>query len=369
MPIRRLYFHIPFCHRICPYCAFYKHLPGATGVGRVVDALLAELRHAHSVFAIEPESIYFGGGTPSFLARSPTQRLLDGIRSILSLDALREWTLEANPRTFHRDKAALWKDAGVNRISLGVQSWTPRHLTALGRDHEPGDARIALENLRSAGHDNVGIDLMFSLPGQTLRDWHHDLACTTALRPEHISCYNLTIEEDTEFFRRRLRGEFPEDEHRNARLFRWSRRFLESAGYRHYETSNYCLPGRESLHNRAYWNGEDYLGLGPGAVSTVKGKRWRNLPDTGRYCQETLRDPRTLYTEIETLSPADLHNERVALLLRTAEGLPAALLHPQTQSRAEWLSEQGLLQLENSRYRLRGRACALVDPVAAELFI
>ncbi|HUF64114.1 MAG TPA: radical SAM family heme chaperone HemW [Verrucomicrobiales bacterium] len=369
MPIRRLYFHIPFCHRICPYCAFYKHLPGATAAGRVVEALLAELRHANSTFAIDPESIYFGGGTPSFLARGPTQRLLEGIRSILTLDSLKEWTLEANPRTFHRNKAALWKDAGINRVSLGVQSWTPRHLATLGRDHDPGDARIAFENLRSAGHDNVGIDLMFSLPGQTLHDWHHDLAATAALQPEHISCYNLTIEEDTEFFRRRLRGEFPENEHRNARLFRWSRRFLVSAGYRHYETSNYCLPGRESLHNRAYWTGEDFLGLGPGAVSTINGKRWRNLPDTERYCQESLLDPRSLHMEVETLSATDRHNERVALLLRTAEGLPAALLEPQARSRADWLAKQGLLQLLDGCYSLQGRARALVDPVAAELFV
>jgi oxygen-independent coproporphyrinogen-3 oxidase len=359
-----LYVHIPFCHHICPYCGFYKHKPGALANADFVEAILAEAEKRTPSEATPVQTVYFGGGTPSLLSKTHLRTLCEGLAARFNLTALREWTLEANPATFDLEKATLMRDLGVTRISLGVQSFHPDTLSTLGRDHSPADAIEAFETLRAAGFENISVDLMFSIPGQTAETWASDLEQAIALQPHHISAYNLTYEEDTEFLTRHQSGELDANEDRDADLFYHAIDFLESHGFHHYEISNYALPGFESQHNRAYWTGADYLGLGPGAVSTLRGERSKTLADTAAYVRAALSGLDTR-TEIEALSPEDLRIERIALQLRTREGISTSLLS--SLNPLESLIQQGLITQSDGQIRLTREGKALADPIAAAL--
>lgn len=361
-----LYLHIPFCHRVCPYCSFYKHTPGATPVGAVVDALVAEARHRLPACAAPPRTLYLGGGTPSMLSPGHLRRLFDGLHGLMDFSALDEVTLEANPATFDLGKARLFAACGVTRVSLGIQSFAPHVLAVLGREHSPAQARESVGILRAAEIREVNIDLMFSIPGQREDDWRETLAETLALAPDHVSAYNLTYEEDTAFFEALRRGDVRPNEDDDAVLFELADRVLTEAGFAHYETSNYARPGRESSHNRGYWRGEDYLGLGPSAVSTLGGSRHSNVADTARYVG-MVRALGQAVTESEVLAPESLRIERIALGLRTAEGIPLAWLDPPGLVRAEQLAAAGLARVADGRLVLVGTGRALVDPVAADL--
>ncbi|MCB1064899.1 MAG: coproporphyrinogen III oxidase family protein, partial [Verrucomicrobiae bacterium] len=287
------------------------------------------------------------------------------------LSDVSEWTLEANPATFDLRKATLLRDLGTTRISLGVQSWQPSTLTTLGRDHSPADAEAAYEILREAGFSDVGIDLMFSVPGQTLEDWWADLAKVVSLQPEHISAYNLTYEEDTEFLKRHEAGELDTDEDRDSSLFELGIDHLEAEGYRHYEISNYARAGHESQHNQAYWSGADYLGIGPGAVSTVNGHRWKSLPDTAAWVSR-VHSGDTIDVESEVIGPVERRIEGIALQLRTAIGLSESIVldspEPDLPDRVESLIEEGYLErTANECLRLTRAGKALADPIAAQL--
>ena len=367
--VQHLYVHIPFCHRVCPYCSFYKHTPGATDISRFIDALFAELDYQRARIPLDLRTVYFGGGTPSMLSPTHTATLLDGLHDRLGLGALEEWTIEANPRTFDTAKAARWRDAGVTRVSLGVQSWNPRHLATLGRDHSPAQAEAAHASLREAGIPLVNIDHMFALPGQTMAEWQEDLERTLALAPEHIATYNLTYEEDTEFMQRFSRGEFTQDADEDAGYFQLSHDLLGAAGYDHYETSNFAARGaddKRSRHNRGYWLGHDYLGIGPGAVSTVHGKRWTGLADTARYTECALRFGLTA-TEHEDIGDEAWLTERIALELRTSDGLRRTFLDDRAIAVAEDLARDGLLEFCPDHIRLSDRGRLVADAVAAAL--
>lgn len=358
-----LYLHIPFCHHICPYCGFYKHTPGKLANRAFVDALLEEARRlAPEGFA--PLTVYFGGGTPSLLSPPLLSRLMTGLAECLDLSKVEEWTIEANPATFDREKASLIRELGADRISLGVQSFQVDTLATLGRDHSPAEAMAAYEVLREAGFAKIGIDLMFSIPGQSLVSWQADLDQAIRLQPEHLSAYNLTYEEDTEFLRKHRRGELDADEDRDASLFYEAIDRLEAAGYRHYEISNYARPGCESRHNRAYWSGADYLGLGPGAVSTLSGQRWKTLPDTAAYVRtiQAGLDPRV---DIEWLSEEDRRLEAVGMLLRTSAGVPLELVGDSASLEA--LLDQGWIERRGDRLVLSREGKALADPIAGML--
>src|SRR3954467_8218806 len=200
--LRHVYVHIPFCARICPYCAFYKTLADSSQTRRFCEALLRETQDLARRFLVRPETIFLGGGTPTALNTELLEFLLDGFRGRLDLSRLREWTVEANPGSVSPRKAQLLKSVGVNRLSLGVQSWNDELLKLLGREHNAAQAETSFHELRNAGFSNISVDLMFGLPGQTLAQWEADLTRTIALRPDHISTYCLTYEEDTEFFLR-----------------------------------------------------------------------------------------------------------------------------------------------------------------------
>jgi oxygen-independent coproporphyrinogen-3 oxidase len=361
--VRHLYVHIPFCARICPYCAFYKERGDPAQTERFCAAVLRELEMLADNFEIKAETIFFGGGTPTALSTAQLEYLLGGFRERLDLSTLAEWTIEANPGSVSPRKAALLRRLGVTRISLGVQSWDDELLQVLGREHDAAQAETSFHILRDAGLRNVNIDLMFGLPGQSLGQWEATLERTVALSPEHISAYCLTFEEDTEFFLRQKRGEYHVDMEKDALFFETTMRVLDAAGYRQYEISNYARPGFESTHNRGYWAGDDYLGLGPSAFSTVGEKRWQNVADyrvySDRICSET-----SAVVATEQLAPAMKRAEQIALSLRTRWGVPGEWLAPWPRECAEFI-ELGLLEKREDRFLLTTKGTLLADSVAA----
>jgi putative oxygen-independent coproporphyrinogen III oxidase len=365
--VRHIYVHIPFCARICPYCAFYKDLLDRSQTSRFCEALLRELvgrdRRARRLLA---STIYFGGGTPTALNIAQLELLLRGFHESLELSQLVEWTIEANPGSVSARKAALLKKFGVNRISLGVQSWDDELLNLLGREHNAHQAEESFRILRDAGFINISVDLMFGLPGQSIDQWRATLEKTIALQPKHISTYCLTYEEDTEFFLRHARGEFRQDADADAEFFEMTMAMLENAGYDHYEISNYARPGFESVHNRAYWLGKDYLGIGPSAVSTIGMQRWQNVCDYRAYIDRVLSGESTRGMT-EDLTHEMKRTERIALGLRTRDGISVSGLKDFAQKTDELITLK-LLRKSDDNFVLTEKGKALADSIA-EAFV
>ncbi len=293
-------------------------------------------------------------------------RLFTALHASLDFSQLDEVTLEANPATFDLAKARLFRELGVTRVSLGIQSFTPHVLATLGREHSVAQASEAVHLLRQAGIPSVNIDLMFSIPGQSKDDWQATLDHAITLKPDHISAYNLTYEEDTAFFESLRRGEMRENEDHDAEFFHLADEQLSAAGFDHYETSNYARPGHHSSHNQGYWHGEDYLGLGPSAVSTLDGIRWKNIADTARYVAQVSSLGHAL-SESEPLDAEARRLERIALGLRTRDGISLQLLSPESRQRAAHLAAEGLARIDSDQLILIHHGRALVDPIAAEL--
>lgn len=361
-----LYVHIPFCPKVCPYCSFYKEASDRNKTRTFLDAVLAELDLRQLERPLQPRTIFFGGGTPSALSTSQLEYLLGGMRDRLDLSELREWTLEMNPATVSLEKARALRDLGVNRISMGVQSWDDGLLKVLGRVHSGAQAERSYQILREAGFENVNLDLMFAVPTQTQAQWEATLARTIALQPEHISAYCLTYEEDTAYFERFSKGELTQDSGWDADLFELTMDRLGTAGFGQYEISNYAKPGRECAHNMAYWMGSDYLGLGPSAFSTGASRRWQNIPDTAQYSALILAG-KTAESFVETLDPAVRRSEQLAFSLRTDRGVQRAEV-------AEWavemghMEEEGLLTGVDDRLVLTRRGKMVADAMA-ETFV
>jgi oxygen-independent coproporphyrinogen-3 oxidase len=376
-PIRHIYVHIPFCARICPYCAFYKDLLDRSQTWRFCEAILRELelyqggaisgspRRLESRRSLLPSTIYFGGGTPTALTTAQLAFLLEGFRQRLDLLSLEEWTMEANPGSVSARKATLLRRLGVTRISLGVQSWDNELLQVLGREHSADQAAQSFHLLRAAGFTNINVDLMFGLPGQTIEQWRLTLEKTIALQPDHISAYSLTYEEDTEFFLRHASGEFRKDADTDAELFEMTMLILENAGYEHYEISNYARPGFSSVHNRAYWLGENYLGIGPSAVSTIGARRRQNVCDYRTYIDRVLSGQSPVGSS-EDLTSEMKRMERIALSLRTRDGISASELKHFAQQTDEFIA-LGLLREFKGNFVLTRKGKALADSVAEAL--
>ncbi len=364
--MRSIYLHVPFCHRICPYCAFYKHTPGRTDLRGYVAAVVAEA-HLRLPEGFAPETIYFGGGTPSMLSPSHLEALVKGLGDVVDFSAVQEWSFEANPATFNAAKAAQWRRLGITRVSLGVQSMSPRLLRLLGREHSPEQVAESVALLRGVGMPQVNIDLMFSLPTQTLADWQYTLESALALQPDHISTYNLTYEEDTAFFEHY--GADATDEETDVAMFCMAEDMLTAAGFRHYEISNYAKGDAcRSLHNLACWHGEDYYGLGPGACGCVEGRRYRNVEDTAAYTAALVQAGTLLPGEEEMIDAESRRTELLGLRLRTDEGLPRDFLRPQDAGFVSMLLEEGLATRGQAGQLLLTRAGRLVaDEIAVGL--
>ena len=267
LPPLSLYIHIPWCVRKCPYCDFNSHeARGALPERQYVDALIADLDYAlPQVWGRRVYTIFFGGGTPSIFGAESIDAILSAVRARVPLAAEAEITLEANPGTFEAGKFAQYRAAGVNRLSIGIQSFNPRHLKTLGRIHDGREARAAIEIARTH-FDNFNLDLMYALPGETLDELRADLATALSYEPPHLSVYHLTIEPNTYFHR--YPPKLPEDDEAAAMQDAIEGR-LAAEGYEHYETSAYARAGRRARHNLNYWTFGDYLGIGAGAHSKI----------------------------------------------------------------------------------------------------
>jgi oxygen-independent coproporphyrinogen III oxidase len=359
---RHLYVHTPFCAAICPYCAFHVHRGGASAQREFVAALVSEWRRAQEEFPLALETIYFGGGTPSILSAELFGEMTELIPRQAQDDDTREFTLEVNPATVTPEKAAAWRAAGVNRISLGAQSFDAEMLKLLGRQHAPGDIAETCALLRGRGFSNINIDLMFALPSQSEAKWEETLAGALACAPNHISAYALTYEEDTPFFEKLQRGEWRQDEAREIAMFERTRDVMGAAGLLDYEISNFARPGFESRHNLAYWRGADYLGLGPSACSTIGGQRWRNVPDTKAYVERIARGE-SVRGEFETLDEVTRTKERIMFGLRMREGVARTEFGEEAPQLKE-LATHGLAFEEDGRVRLTPKGKLVADSVA-----
>jgi putative oxygen-independent coproporphyrinogen III oxidase len=319
--VRHLYVHLPFCVHRCGYCDFVTAVGRRDQHGSYVQALLAELALERELLADGLETVFLGGGTPTFTEPDALARLL------AALPPSAELTVEANPETVTPELATLLREHGVNRISLGAQSFQPHLLAILERRAKPETVRRAFGLLREAGFDNVSLDLLYGIPGQSVADLEADLAAALALRPEHLSWYELEAKPGTRFTH--AHGEaLARQADAMETYFERVIAVMRLAGYRWYETANFCLTGAaargrdlRARHNLAYWRGCDYLGLGIGAVSTVAGQRWRNAPRLPAYV-EALRRGERPSRELERLSGAVRSRERVMLGLRLDEPLP-----------------------------------------------
>jgi len=359
-----LYVHIPFCHEICPYCSFYKHKPGKVAQEEFIHALLTELDwHLLQNPELSFTTIYLGGGTPSLLSKRDLEMLLSGLDRRIPFPQCSEITLEANPSTFNLAKARLMTTMGVTRVSLGVQSFDPVQLRVLGRDHTPDAAIASYNTLREAGIPSVNIDLMFSTPGQTIQSWENTLSQAIALKPDHLSCYNLTYEEDTDYFQKYLNGEYTDEPETNEEQFYLADQMLSADGFNHYETSNYAQSGAESIHNQGYWCGNDYLGIGPSAVGCINRKRYQNLADTAGYIHRITTLGNAIDSH-ETLDNEAWRLERLALQLRTSEGCPIKYIENTDPS---VLIEHDLIKISNGQIKTTHKGKSLVDSIVEYL--
>jgi putative oxygen-independent coproporphyrinogen III oxidase len=365
--LHHLYVHIPFCPKVCPYCSFYKEASDRNKTQAFLDSILLDLeRRLREIPGCRLETIFFGGGTPSALSVKQLDFLLSGLHRRLDLSGLREWTLEMNPATVSLEKARMLRDFGVNRISIGVQSWDPEMLSRLGRVHSAQQAERSVHIVREAGFTNLNLDLIFGVPGQSIETWQRTVEKTVSLAPEHISAYCLTFEEDTEFFRRFQSGEMTQDAEQDASFYEFTMASLATAGYSQYEISNYAKPGYECLHNLAYWLGRNYLGLGPSAFSTIGERRWQNTPDTSRYIEQ-LRSSIEPINFKEHVSDQVRIAEGIAFGLRTAIGVSASEMTRWT-SELDALRQEGYIQEKNARIRLTAKGRMVADSIA-ELFV
>jgi oxygen-independent coproporphyrinogen-3 oxidase len=324
---RAAYVHVPFCARRCAYCDFAIAVGHDDLRDRYIDAVAAELA---TLAGPQPvDTLFLGGGTPSHLSARQLERLLAALLRRLPPQPGHEFSVEANPDSLDADKVSVLADHGVNRVSLGAQSFQPHLLRALGRDHGPDEVPRAVGRAR-ARIDNVSLDLIFGVPGQTLAQWREDLRRALELNPDHIATYGLTYEKGTPLWKERRRGAVrPLDEEAELSLYACAIDTLESAGFEHYELSNFARPGRRCRHNGAYWANRAYFGFGMGAARYVNGRRELNTRDLHAYLRRALAGESPTF-QVEELPPEDRARETLALGLRRAEGVGRADFRAQT---------------------------------------
>lgn len=378
-PVRSLYAHVPFCAHKCLYCAFYSEVPGRGAVDRYVQALLKEMESMAGRMKLD--TIFFGGGTPSLLNVGQWKTLFQGMEKMGLSDA-REFTVECNPATIDGEKADVFRRHGVNRISMGIQSFDDQFLQRLGRVHSRAQAIESFKLLRAAGFDNINLDLMFAIPGQTLAQWRATLLEAIELGSEHLSSYEITYEEDTPLFRQLQAGQIDVDEDLACAMYDMLVEEAGKAGVHRYEISNFArddggnaIPSKACGHNVNYWRGGAYLGIGPSATSYVDGCRWTDCRDTGRYC-DTIEQGRSPIESKETLSSLRRAGEIAAFGLRMSIGWPFEQFQQITgfDLRTEWskeiesLAARGLGSVDVTGFRLTPEGLRFADS-AAEAFI
>lgn len=366
-----IYVHIPFCARRCIYCGFFSTVR-ENEAARYVNALCAELRHRRDYLnGAHVRTIYFGGGTPSRLTPEQIGQVIDAIRSEYDLDNLEELTVECNPDDITSAFISALSSLGVNRISMGVQTFNDDLLRFLCRRHTAAQAISAVQTCMESGISNISIDLIYGLPGQTADIQQNDLQIASGLEVSHISSYCLSYEEGSPLERMRNDGRVtPSDDDVCAQMYDRMCTHLRQAGFDHYEISNFCRPGYHSRHNSSYWDGTSYLGVGAGAHSYNGTSRQWNPNDLDAYM--TGIEQGTPAFEIEELSATDQYNERIMLSLRTAQGLNLSLLTPQDRLQllqsADTMLKKGILILENNRLKIPEQQMFISDSIISSLF-
>ena len=366
-----LYIHVPFCLRRCGYCDFAVTATRVAPVDAWLDAVAAEfaLRQLAGTWdRLELLTLYVGGGTPSLLGVGAMSRLADVVSRFATWHAQSvEWTAEANPESFTPELAADWAAAGVNRISLGAQTFSPEALAWMGRMHGPEGPGRAVRAAREAGIDNISLDLIFALPSRLPRDWAADLERVIELDPSHVSLYGLTAEPATPLGRWVASGrEAMADEERYAEEYLLATERLGAAGFVHYEVSNFARPGAESRHNQAYWRHRPYIGLGPGAHSFEPPVRSWNVRDWAEY-RRRLAEGLSPEESREELASADVALERVWLGLRASDGLELSGLSAGQRARTGEWEASGLAHRSGGVVRLTRQGWLLLDRLAVEL--
>lgn len=364
-----IYLHIPFCVRKCGYCDFYSE----DGKREELPSFLAALHREITLRSDGPftcvetvETVFFGGGTPSLLKPETIKNLLELIRRTFKLVADAEISIEVNPGTITADSLRGYRDAGVNRISLGMQSFSDADLAMLGRLHSSEDGRLAARAAREAGFQNLGLDLIFGIPGQTMDCWETTLRTALSFAPEHLSAYALTVHPHTPFGRRVAGGKLalPGEDDLTA-LFQKTSGLLTAAGYEHYEVSNFARPGLRCRHNEGYWTFKPYLGFGPSAHSFAGGKRFWNIADLGEYTYRLSRNQLPV-AGTERIGGDKRRLEAIALGLRRREGVLLDWIGDK-KDRIPSLVGGGIALIEDGSLKLTEKGFLLADAVAAEL--
>lgn len=376
-PAAGLYVHVPFCSAVCPYCDFAVQIGNTPLRARFVDALCTEIED-RAGWRHPIDTVYFGGGTPSLLTDQQLERILDAAADHLPIAPDAAVYFEANPEDVTPSRLAGWKSNGVQFLSLGVQSFDDRELKRLGRRHSGAQAHKAVRRALDAGFDTVSVDLMFGLPGQGLADWKASLQTMVDLRPQHVSCYQLTVHEGTTFHRWRERGKLIElGEENQAVLFDFTHERLSDSGYAAYEVSNFALgPAHRSAHNQKYWSHVPYLGLGPSAHSFDGSRRWWNHSGLNAYLERVDRGERPV-AETEVLSQEDLALEALMLGLRTTDGIAlddfssryGIDLATQNARLLSSLVSEGLAHDDARALRLTSSGFAVADGLAARFVL
>ena len=387
MPPLGIYIQVPFCQTKCTYCNFHTGVVSSARFAPYIAAVCKEIRR-HATFyesasiAVTPsfsqdvvDTVYIGGGTPSLLDPTHIAELLRAIRDNFNCGLL-EVTLEADPETIDVSKTAAWAAAGVNRVSFGLQSFIDKELIAAGRMHRRADIYRAVPMLRAAGINNISVDLIAGLPHQTAASWQQSLDELAVLNPQHVSIYLLEIDEGSRLGKESLAGgsrysaqAIPPDDD-IAEFYESACARLASAGYEHYEISNWGLPGRRSRHNLKYWRREPYLGFGAGAHSFDGAQRWANVHDSARYvaCIEQGTSPRE---QIQDVTPAQALEEELFLGLRQLDGIDLARIEREYKvslaPRIAPLRAQGLVELDGPRLRLAPNRLTVSNEVFVEL--
>mgnify|MGYP001589121513 FL=1 len=366
-----LYVHVPFCATRCGYCDFNTYtaaeLGAAPGASQqaYLDAVVAELDLAVGVLG-EPapvRTIFFGGGTPTLLPAADLAGLLAAIGERVEVVPDAEITTEANPESVDQAYLDSLVAAGFTRLSLGMQSARPGVLAVLERRHTPGRVAQVVRQARAAGFGSISLDLIYGTPGETEDDWRASLDEVIALAPQHVSAYSLTIEDGTRLAAQVRRGELADiDEDEQADRYLAAEQLLTAAGYQNYEISNWARPGQECRHNLAYWRGDDWWGIGPGAHSHVGGVRWWNVRYPGRYSAR-LADGFSPAEAREVLTAAERHEETVMLAVRLCDGLRLAELDDEERGRVTALVDEGLVNVVHGVLRLTVSGRLLADSV------
>lgn len=370
--IKGLYIHIPFCEKKCPYCDFYSLEGQPSGlIDRYISALIKEMG-LYQEKLNQIKTVYIGGGTPSILNVAQFTLLFEYIFNHIKSSEIVEFTVEVNPKSITSEKLRLFKEHGITRISLGIQSFNGKDLKILGRLHSADHSLKAVEDIKRLAF-NLSIDLIYGIPEQTLKDWQENLSIIADINPEHISTYELTVEEGTPLHQEILRGTFKKPPEKEiVEIYEKTHKYLEEKGYIHYEVSNFAKPGRECIHNLNYWERGEYIGIGAGAHSFINKKRIENYNDLKKY-MDSLNEGRFPYKKIIKLTPEDEFIEFIMLGLRLKEGISLdkmpgeASLKERVLKKCLPLIEKGLLDKTDNYLRPTIRGFLLLNEVITAL--